>query len=53
MPDQIAVAGTGLGKGLDRREGTGSAAAPLPVASGRNQPHVAQSWIAYPPTLLL
>ena len=37
MPDQRAVASTGLGKGADRREGTESAAPPLPVASGRNR----------------
>ena len=48
VPDQCAIAGTRLGKGADAREGTGSAAAQRPVASGRNQPHGARSCFAYP-----
>ena len=55
MPDQVAVAGTRLGKGPDAaREGTGSAAALLPVASDRNQPATsARSWNRLPTLLLL
>ncbi len=37
MPDQCAITGTRLGKGTDAREGAGSAAPPLPAASGRNR----------------
>ena len=49
VPDQRAVTSTRLGKGSDATgEGTGSAAAPLPVASGRNRPRGARSWIACP-----
>ena len=37
MPDQRAVASTRLGEACGCRAGTGSAAPPLPVASGRNR----------------
>ena len=53
MPDQITVAGTGLGEGSDpaaRRYGISGST--LPVVSDRNQPDVSQSWNAYPSTLL-